>query len=280
MNKILVPVDFSAASDWGFYYAYHLAQDFDGEVIVAHIYKPQSIDPNVQTFKRKDILNAQRDALANALRSSTVAPPIAKPKKISVKYVLEPEDNRSIATIAKDHNVDLIVMGTHGAGAAWEKLWGTYTSTVIEESECPVLAIPSGVKYSKIKSVAYATNFEQGDLAILKKIVSFATLMEATLHCIHINVLSDPTHIDEEKAFKESFDKAFGNFDANYISRASISVKDGLETFLRVNNISILSMLTHKRSLWKSLFGVASTTRAMALETKIPLLAFHKDPLV
>ncbi|MCP4441441.1 MAG: universal stress protein [Aureispira sp.] len=275
MNKILVPVDFSAASDWGFYYAYHLAQEFDGEIIVAHIYEEQSIDPNVQSYKKQDILDAQRDVLAVALRSATVAPKGSK-KKVSVKYVLEPEDHRSIAAIAKDHEVELIIMGTHGAGGAWEKLWGTYTSAVIEEAECPVLAIPSGVQYSKIESVAYATNFDIGDIEVLKKMASFAGLIGAPLHCIHINVLSDPTHADDEKAFKELFKKTFENFDADYTLRASISVEDGLETFLRVNNISILSMLTHKRTLWESLFGVASATRTMALETKIPLLAFHK----
>ena len=87
MNKILVPVDFSAASDWGFYYAHHLAQDFDGEVIVAHIYEPQSIEPSVQAFKQKDILDAQREALAAALRSSTVAPKGKTKSKPNVKLI-------------------------------------------------------------------------------------------------------------------------------------------------------------------------------------------------
>jgi len=44
MKKILVPVDFSGASDWGFNYAYRLAQQFGAELHVAHIYR-RSISP-------------------------------------------------------------------------------------------------------------------------------------------------------------------------------------------------------------------------------------------
>jgi hypothetical protein len=48
-----------------------------------------------------------------------------------------------------------------------------------------------------------------------------------------------------------------------------------LETFLRVNHMNILSMLTHKRNLWEKIFGEKSVTKEMAFRSKIPILAFH-----
>jgi nucleotide-binding universal stress UspA family protein len=47
-----------------------------------------------------------------------------------------------IKKFVKEDYVDLIVMGTKGADALEDKLFGTNTASVIEGIECPVLAIP------------------------------------------------------------------------------------------------------------------------------------------
>ena len=50
------------------------------------------------------------------------------------------------ATDAKQHDIDLIVMGTHGRGGV-EKMWlGSVTDKVLRKAHCPVLAMrPSQV---------------------------------------------------------------------------------------------------------------------------------------
>jgi len=277
MNKILVPVDLSSASDWGFYYAYEMAKDFEGELIVVHIYKPHPINTSILSYQKKDILKNQRNSLAKAIKSATEPPLLGKDDpKVSVKYILEPNDGRTIAEIADKHNVELIVMGTHGADGAWDKLWGTRTSKVIRGAQCPVLAIPAGIKYEGIQSVAYATNYDDQDIAMVKRMLSFASMVDAKVHCIHVDVLENPVDEAKEKAFKEAFDETFDELDVTFTSRASTSVEEALETFLRINEISVLGMLTHEKNLWEGLFGI-STTRTIALETKVPLLAFHTE---
>jgi hypothetical protein len=52
-------------------------------------------------------------------------------------------------------------------------------------------------------------------------------------------------------------------------------VEEGLETFIRVNHMHMLSMLTHKRTVWDRMFGEKSMTREMAMRIKVPILAFH-----
>ena len=51
---------------------------------------------------------------------------------------------RTIAEIARENGVDLIVVGTHGYGRMAGLLLGSVTQGLLHEGVCPVLAIPTG----------------------------------------------------------------------------------------------------------------------------------------
>ena len=275
MLKILVPFDFSSASDWGFYYTYDFAKQIHSEIIAVHLFEPTHVDYTIPGYKKQEVIDHQQKLLEKALLSST-KPPLSEigTNEIKISGMVEQEGIRSIGEIAKELDVDLIIMGTHGANRAWEKLWGTYTTKVIKESPCPVLAIPAGVTFRLMSSVAYATDFDPKDINILKQMVVFSEIFNSKVYCLHVDVLSEPSDDDQEETFLASLDQAFPEKQVIYISRASQSIEEALETFIRINNVSVLGMLTHKKRSWERLFGL-SKTRTVAMETKIPLLAFH-----
>lgn len=279
MNKILVPVDFSGSSDWGFYYAYNLAQQFGAVLYVLHIYRPPYVESTMPPNMIKQIMLDKEMILLKHLKANA-QPPLIFPKdsivdRVEIHYLLESGANADIAEVAKQYDVDLIVMGTHGAGNAAEKVWGTNTAKVIKDAKCPVLAVPSGSEFGNMQGIAYATDYDPEDIDNIMQLVLFATAINAKVHCIHINNILDAPDENREAAFKERFQKRFENLPVSFSVHSSTSVLEGLETFLRINHISILSMLTHKRTLWDRLFGEKSMTREMALRTNIPLLAFH-----
>jgi len=279
MNKILVPIDFSGSSDWGFNYAYSLAQQFGADLYVTHIYRPPYIESTMPTAMIEQILSDKERELLKHLKACA-QPPLAFPNenqlnRVTIHYILESGANSGIVDIAKNNDIDLIVMGTHGAGNAIEKVWGTNTSKVIKEASCPVLAVPIGAEFSNLGNIAYATDYDVNDIDNIMQLVLFATAIDAKVHCIHINNVLDPPSTDEEASFKEKFEARFKDLPVTFSARSSTSVEEGLDTFLRVNHVNILSMLTHKRSLWDRMFGEKSMTRGMAMRSKIPLLAFH-----
>ena len=49
-----------------------------------------------------------------------------------------------ITSYAQEHNVDLIVMSTHGRGGLSRLVFGSVTEEVIRETPCPVLVIRPG----------------------------------------------------------------------------------------------------------------------------------------
>ncbi|MCP4441666.1 MAG: universal stress protein [Aureispira sp.] len=279
MEKILVPIDFSASSSWGFYYAYYLAQQFGSELIVAHLYRPPYVESTMPVDMIRKIIHDKEQGLLKHMKANTQAP-LEFPTKeqidrVKVRHMLESAAELTLADIANNEGVDLIVMGTHGAGGAMDKVWGTNTSKVIKEAKCPVLAIPSGVDYKGISRIAYATDFDPEDIDKILQMAFFATAVGAEVNCVHVNVVGEEEEVLKEEAFKEAFAKKFENLPVTYTVCSAITVEDGLETFLRINHISILAMLTHKKSLWDRLFNNKSMTKSMALRTQIPLLAFH-----
>lgn len=279
MNKILVPVDFSGSSDWGFSYAYNLAQQFGADLYVAHIYRPPYIESTMPPDMIKQILSDKERELLKHLKASAQAPLVFPNEnqlnRVTIHYILESGANADIVDIAKNNGIDLIIMGTHGAGNAVEKVWGTNTAKVIRESSCPVLAVPMGAEFSNVGNIAYATDYDANDIDNIMQLVLFATAINAKVHCIHINNVLDPPSDDKEAAFKEKFEAKFKDLPVTFSARSSTSVEEGLETFMRVNHVNILSMLTHKRNLWDRMFGDKSMTREMAMRSRIPLLAFH-----
>lgn len=276
MDKIVVPVDFSSASSWGFYYAYNIAKEIGAELIVVHLYWPPYVESTYPVDMIQSIISEKEEEVLKHLKAATQAP-LEEEQSVNIRYVIQSGSENSITDLAEDNKADLIVMGTHGSGNALDKVWGTNTANVIKKATCPVLAIPIGATYEGIESIAYATDFDDKDTELLLQLTFIATAIKAKVHCVHINQADGPYNDKKESAFRTSFEKNFADLPVTYSVWSANEVEDGLETFCRINKVSILAMLTHnKKSLWDKVFGGSSTTKKMTMQTKLPLLAFHK----
>lgn len=275
MDRIIVPVDFSSASSWGFYYAYNIAKEIGAELVVIHLYWPPYVETTYPVDMIQSIINEKEKEVLKHLKAATQAP-LGEEEKVKVRYVIQPGSENTIVEIAEENEGDLIVMGTHGAGKALDKVWGTNTANVIKNAHCPVLAVPVGAVYEEVNSIAYATDFEAKDTELLLQLTVIATAINAQVHCVHINQADAPYEDKKEAKFRASFEESFANLPVTYSSWSANEIEEGLETFCRVNNVSILAMLTRKKNLWEKVFGAASVTKRMTMQTKLPLLAFHK----
>lgn len=281
MKKILVPVDFSSASSWGFYYAYTLAKQLDAEIVVLHLYRPSysdavsTLDSNSSVLQ--ELMKTKAEVMMQHLKACT-QPPLAEGSKhlVKVSYLVEPGVGDAITAVARQHNVDLIIMGTHGADRAYNKVFGSNTNRVIAKSHCPVLAIPSGVRCQKIEQILYATNFDAKDIDKIEQLAMIAIKLKARIHCLHVCKVGES--IDEGAAdyFKKEVLSHFSSLRISCTNWSASTVADGLETFARINGIDMIAMLTHNKSVWDILLGERSITQMMALRNKIPVLAFHE----
>lgn len=140
LKKILVPTDFSECGDAAVKYGRELAEHFGAELHLLHVVQdpyryaggvesiPLSGYDFVEEWQRK-ALESLRTAVPEAARHfTTTSCPIGVPVEEILQY-------------ARDHEIGLIVMGTHGRGTLAHVFLGSVAERVVRKSACPVLTV-------------------------------------------------------------------------------------------------------------------------------------------
>ena len=143
LKKILVPTDFGEAADAALTYARALARNFDATIDVLHVSEDVSarmfageIYVGVPPTLQKDVEDAARRELDQRLIDND-----PKPLPVRPVVVTSNAPAMTIVQYAKDADVDLIVMGTHGRGPVAHMLMGSVAERVVRLAGCPVLVV-------------------------------------------------------------------------------------------------------------------------------------------
>ncbi|MBW7889247.1 MAG: universal stress protein [Bacteroidetes bacterium] len=150
MKKILVTTDLSDASLSAMDYALWLAKTDRAEIYLLYcvdtipIVAYHTVDLTVDQF-RNHILEDEKNNL------NRLAEKIQKQSKKKITTVLlEGNAAHSIVYFAKDNDIDIIVMSTHGRTGLQHVLIGSVTEKVVRTAACPVLTVKS-TSFQKLK---------------------------------------------------------------------------------------------------------------------------------
>jgi universal stress protein A len=141
LKRILAPVDFSPLSKKALQYAVRLAQEFNAEVTLFHVVEPE-IPPSFDGYMiaPPPISNGTGTRCVNrlkALASSARSAGIIRAGS-TVRSGLPAHE---IVEAAKELDVDLIVIATHGY-TGWKHFCiGSTTERVVRAAPCPVLVV-------------------------------------------------------------------------------------------------------------------------------------------
>ena len=140
LKKILVPIDFSPPSKNAFKYAVRFAEEFGGELTLLYVLEPKSMTgfmaiPEATAFVESDIVAAGKNlrSLIASVRNAKIERPHWK-----VRAGLP---SHEIVEAAKEMEVDLIVIATHGY-TGWKHFCiGSTAERVVRAAPCPVLVV-------------------------------------------------------------------------------------------------------------------------------------------
>lgn len=145
IKRILVPIDFSVHSLNALQYAVRFAKQFKSEIFLLHVIEPvvyptdfsfgQIAFPNIE-----DELHRRGEEELKRLREEVNRGVGARSFIRLGKPFLE------ITEAAKEHNVDLIIIASHGHTGVEHILFGSTAEKVIRKAHCPVLTVRSTVK--------------------------------------------------------------------------------------------------------------------------------------
>ncbi|HOX83499.1 MAG TPA: universal stress protein [Chryseolinea sp.] len=274
MLNILVPTDLSDLSKVAIEYAIKMANKLDGNITLLHVVTV--IQPTRATMRIKfksleqELVDTAKEDLDHLLAEVSKGRKLSQP--IKIKIVKGTSFNATVKREAKKLRIGLIVMGTRGASGLKKYVLGSSTTSVIEVSSVPVLAVPELGAFKNFKNVVYATDLKHVEKEI-KTLLPYLEISGSTIHLIHVtnaqkNVLSIEAKIDAS-VMKSGY--------GNVIVRVLVNknVDHAIESYVEAINADLLTMFTHEPSFYEKMFD-RSMTRKMAFQSKIPLLAFKQ----
>ena len=150
IKRILLPTDFSPCCRIAMNYACALAEKFNAELHLLHVfeeYTGSTYVPGVPLPPSHSRIEEQKQKVATLLVELIDASWQADHR--IVRATSEGHPFVEIIRYASDNAIDLIVMGTHGRTGIPHLLMGSVAENVVRKSPCPVLTVrPTGHQFS------------------------------------------------------------------------------------------------------------------------------------
>src|SRR4029434_8127899 len=143
IRTILLPTDFSECGNYALHYASSLARTFKASIICLNVIEP--IVPTVgysgmtEPLPIADISEQLEDSAEREL------PKLAECEEFQglgvEELIVHGEAASEIVRVAKERNVDLIVVSSHGRTGLGRILFGSTAESVVRHASCPVLVV-------------------------------------------------------------------------------------------------------------------------------------------
>jgi nucleotide-binding universal stress UspA family protein len=143
IRSLLLPTDFSECANYALSYASDFAREAGASIICVHVIEP--VVPTVgysgvtEPLPMADISEQLEDSATREL------PKIAQHEAcagLAVEEVIAHGDAASeIVRVAKERQVDLIVISSHGRTGLGRMLFGSTAEQVVRHAPCPVLVV-------------------------------------------------------------------------------------------------------------------------------------------
>jgi nucleotide-binding universal stress UspA family protein len=143
MKSILVPVDFSKATELVLKATVTMAKALDARVTLMNV-APREPDVFGHQLTRKVVTEPVPEDVRERYDKLMGCAKWLEDADVIVKPLLVRDDRvRAVIQEVEREDVDLIVMGSHGRGALYRRIMGSVSEGVMREAKCPVLIIPS-----------------------------------------------------------------------------------------------------------------------------------------
>lgn len=276
MKNILVPTDFSQFALNASKLAAELAKKTGGRIYFLHaVHIPSTGAGNLPGFPSSESQNIPEGILIlkHVKKKFKELMELDFLKGVNVGHVIAFDGIfESINKHITEHNIDLVVMGTHGtSGYINDFFIGSNTDKLVRLLETPVIAIRDEVKEKDFKRIVFASDFEQGVEASFDSIQTIIEMFDAHVDLVRIITrddfyFSEPMlEIMEEFASKQGIKK----YKCHVFS--ADNVQEGINEFAKRNNADMITTITNGRRGLARLFN-GSVTGDLLKSSPLPIL--------
>lgn len=145
IKRLLSPTDFSDAAKHALLYAVDFAKTYGAELHLLHVVEPVMYP--AEMFGQVGLVDVEAVVEKAGGEELSQWSETLVPKEIKcVPSIAHGKAFTEILDYATKHEIDLIVIATHGHGALDHFLLGSTTEKVVRKAPCPVLTVRAKVR--------------------------------------------------------------------------------------------------------------------------------------
>ncbi len=255
IKKILFPTNCSPSAQKALAYTLAIAKYFAAEIVVLYVceLKVDMMAPSILRYQLQQEEKKKAQKLLNRFVKSVANTNTNIQQEVEIGFIKE-----SVAIYThKNKTIDLVALGVNDESSFKKAIWGTTTSSIIDGVDIPVLVIPKGIVFQKIKNIAYVSPENQYWQLMESALNELADYFEAQLYITHL-AASQTTNILKQK---------------NHILLEDY--KGALQSLIHNQNLNLVVTCTSARNTLQRMFKY-SNAQKMALKVTIPLLIWKK----
>lgn len=278
MRKILLPVDFSEASNNAVRYSLRF---FKGEACTFYLLSIY----RAWEYTTEELMQASdTDSIYNSLLKENKEKLEEKVRELEdlskeENFSFHPLLNYNVFTeainqVIEIEDIDLIIMGTDGVSGAKEAIFGSHTLRVIRKVNSPLLVIPVNHSYKTLRNILYTIDYNNTfDVA---SAVSFKQLIKKREVLISILKLQAGDAEDKTEApARARIEEAFKEYHPRYYCVKDVTAAEAINSLVQVLKIQMNVLpVKHEEFLKRFLFG--SAISKIIYTSRVPLLIIHQ----
>ncbi|MBI1746756.1 MAG: universal stress protein [Acidobacteria bacterium] len=291
IKRVLCPTDFSEYSEKALKYAADLSIRFKATLFIQHVMEDVlTMVPDV--YGSLTDFQSMREAYE---RDVIERLQLSIGPEISATTILGKGSTAAeILKTAKEKDVDLIVMGSHGRKGLGRLVIGSVAEQIVKKAQCPVLTVchlehapPRPLEFQRVLT---AVDYSDHSLRALEFALSFVEDYQSELYLLHVidhlakpelaGFAYDPAHYEEREmeASRRRLrnmvpDELWSKYSIKPIAKIGHPYREITHTALSIAADLVIMGVVGHRAIGSTLFG--STTYRVIKEVHCPVLTIR-----
>lgn len=269
MKRILIPTDFSDCAQAAQEVAHQLALQSNAELVYLHLAIDKSGPTHVPGQTATPTSRKEEVGVAYQLQQMVKE---AEKNHIKAKYHLVLGNGQErIEDYIEPLEIDLLVMGSHGATGIREAIIGSKTQHVIRHLKIPSLVIKRKPSHSIFQNIVFASTFKKDITIPIQKVIEFASIFNSKLHFLFINLYY---HLIADEVAQTMMRKQVPE---SYIDQITFNITEtndkefGIEQFSEQIKSDVISVVMEQKGLLGNTLNPALAERLIN-HSDLPIL--------
>ncbi|WP_424493827.1 universal stress protein [Salinimicrobium sp. GXAS 041] len=277
MRTILLPTDFSKNSLNAIYYALDMFRPDDCRFILLHAYSVNGYDPEskLSAIPGETTLEKSQAEANNRLQELILRINIENRNKnhhfkgISSNSSL----TEAIKVEIEKNEIELVIIGTQGSTGNFEVLYGSNTRNILEEVQnCPVLAVPSHVKFEQIKEIVlpngYKLRHHKEDFSYINRLSKKFGSAVRVLHILEDGISP------RQEANRKHLALYLRDIEHSFHTLEHVSLSIGIYCFTESRNSDLIAFVNKKHNFLQNLL-MNPLYKNLGHYSNVPVLVLH-----